>query len=116
MSRWLVGSSNSKTSGWTKRAHASATRIRQPPDSILVGEFFISAEKPSPVKMACALASAPAASMASRSWYTSSRLSLSSGVSSSICCSLSNSLCLSTSAATTVLSTVFSVPTTSCLT
>jgi hypothetical protein len=35
-SRWLVGSSSSRTSGWLTSAWASATRLRVPPDSALI--------------------------------------------------------------------------------
>jgi len=57
-SKWLVGSSSSRTSGSTKRALARATLILQPPDREPTGLLNISGVKPKPPKIIAALASA----------------------------------------------------------
>mmetsp|Transcript_14423 Transcript_14423/g.47031 ORF Transcript_14423/g.47031 Transcript_14423/m.47031 type:complete len:103 (+) Transcript_14423:1023-1331(+) len=65
MSRWFVGSSRSKRSGWIKSALANATRMRHPPEKELVGDCFFFSEKPRPVRISEARVVAVAASSAS---------------------------------------------------
>mmetsp|Transcript_14731 Transcript_14731/g.26053 ORF Transcript_14731/g.26053 Transcript_14731/m.26053 type:complete len:99 (+) Transcript_14731:203-499(+) len=48
MSKWFVGSSSSSSVGRTKRARASATRMRHPPDMSLVDFAIICLLKPRP--------------------------------------------------------------------
>mmetsp|Transcript_25725 Transcript_25725/g.43116 ORF Transcript_25725/g.43116 Transcript_25725/m.43116 type:complete len:105 (+) Transcript_25725:1510-1824(+) len=64
-SRWFVGSSSSSTSGSWNSACASATRMRQPPDSDATGVSIICGENCSPLSTTRARSCAPAAPMAS---------------------------------------------------
>lgn len=54
----LDGSSSSSKSGSQNRALASARRIRQPPENVLVANCWRSGEKPRPAKILAALDSA----------------------------------------------------------
>ena len=82
MSKWLVGSSNSKQTGCKKRARAKLTRIRHPPEKSLVSFDCISCVKPKPRRMLRARTSAVAASRASNRSYTPCKASIMSS-----CCS-----------------------------
>ena len=57
MSRWLVGSSISRTSGLPSSTRASATRIFQPPESAPTSPSIWSSLKPSPCSTSRACAS-----------------------------------------------------------
>mmetsp|Transcript_24346 Transcript_24346/g.65834 ORF Transcript_24346/g.65834 Transcript_24346/m.65834 type:complete len:178 (-) Transcript_24346:247-780(-) len=83
MSRWLVGSSSSKSSGWMNRARARATRMRQPPEKSLVIMCCFFSEKPRPVRMPVARARAVDASICSSFSYKMLRRSMISICSSS---------------------------------
>mmetsp|Transcript_34223 Transcript_34223/g.77336 ORF Transcript_34223/g.77336 Transcript_34223/m.77336 type:complete len:173 (+) Transcript_34223:1357-1875(+) len=63
--RWFVGSSRSSTSGLAKRAAASATRTRHPPDSAPRGRASRAAGKPKFSSSFVARSRAESASMAS---------------------------------------------------
>mmetsp|Transcript_46633 Transcript_46633/g.148911 ORF Transcript_46633/g.148911 Transcript_46633/m.148911 type:complete len:164 (+) Transcript_46633:1135-1626(+) len=56
-SRWFVGSSRSSSPGETKRAQASATRMRQPPDRSTVRLARSCSSNPIPFRISTALAS-----------------------------------------------------------
>ena len=71
MSRWFVGSSSSSSSGAMKSARASATRMRQPPENCFVIMPWRSREKPRPLRIDRARASAVAASSSSSRSYLS---------------------------------------------
>mmetsp|Transcript_2698 Transcript_2698/g.5702 ORF Transcript_2698/g.5702 Transcript_2698/m.5702 type:complete len:249 (+) Transcript_2698:1805-2551(+) len=77
-SRWLVGSSSSKSRGLRKSARASEMRIRQPPEKDDVGHFFCSSRNWSPDRMVDARVSAESAPMSASSSYTSRSRSASS--------------------------------------
>mmetsp|Transcript_29768 Transcript_29768/g.97420 ORF Transcript_29768/g.97420 Transcript_29768/m.97420 type:complete len:166 (+) Transcript_29768:875-1372(+) len=80
MSTKLVGSSSSSTCGFTNSAHASATRIIQPPDSCFVGVRSISSLRPSPCRIALARASAASARISANRVVTASSCDTSSSV------------------------------------
>src|SRR5262245_2740173 len=63
ISRWLVGSSISSTSGRPSRTRASATRIFQPPDRAPTSPSIWSSLRPRPCSTARACASSVAAEM-----------------------------------------------------
>lgn len=69
-SRWLVGSSSRSRVGSRKRARASDTRIRQPPEKLLVGLSCIDLENPRPANILRARGSAESAPIAFNSSYT----------------------------------------------
>lgn len=62
-SKWLVGSSRSRISGYTNRALARATLILQPPDREPTVRFNMLGVKPRPPRMVAALDSALLASI-----------------------------------------------------
>jgi len=62
-SKWFVGSSRSRISGFTKSALAKETLILQPPESFSVGFLIISCVNPKPPRIYAALDSAKWASI-----------------------------------------------------
>lgn len=75
----LVGSSSRSKSGRENKARAKASRIRHPPEKVLVALACISLLKPKPFRMTDARAGALSASIFSKAAYTSVNALLSSG-------------------------------------
>mmetsp|Transcript_117311 Transcript_117311/g.252258 ORF Transcript_117311/g.252258 Transcript_117311/m.252258 type:complete len:164 (-) Transcript_117311:214-705(-) len=126
-SRWFVGSSSSSRPGSTKRAHAMATRMRQPPDRSFTLPSIIFSVNCRPMRICRTRDSAASAPIASRSAPRMERRSQSfpsSSASASVLASIFSrrsassvvSFARSTSAQSTSSTTLRSVAAASCCT